>query len=83
MQSPSSMGVATVRTALPAAWTVVVLWIATKFGLSITSDDLLVLAPIAGVVTGIVYRLARELEARFPTLGRIFLGSSKTPTYEG
>ena len=78
----SNLGAATVRTALPAVWAAVILWVATKLGLNFNADDLIVLAPVIGFVTAFVYRLAREIEVRFPLFGRLFLGSSKQPWYD-
>ena len=80
-EATQSMGAATLRTALPATWAAVVLWIATKLGLSVSTDDLVILAPLFGALVALVYRIARELEARFPTFGRLFLGSAKQPVY--
>ena len=37
---------------------------------------------IAPVVLGVVYRLGRELEARWPVVGRVLFGSSRRPTYD-
>ena len=80
-EATTSMTAATVRTALPAVWSAVILWVATKLGLTFSADDLIVLAPLFGAVVAFVYRVAREIELRFPTFGRLFLGSSKQPVY--
>ena len=80
-QGKRDLNSATIRTTLPMAWTAVILWVAVKLGLNVTTDDLITLAPAFLFLGGIVYRAARALEARFPKLALIFLGSSKTPLF--
>jgi hypothetical protein len=80
-QDKKDLNTATVRTALPTAWTAVALWAINRWGIDLTLDDLYTLAPVALVVGGIVYRLARFLEVRFPLLGHILLGSANQPAF--
>ena len=75
-----NMRSAVVRTSLPQAWSAVILYIAARLGWSVSSEDLIVLAPLMIGLGGIVYRLGRYLELRFPTIGQIILGSKRIPT---
>ena len=78
----SEKRVATVRTTLPALWVSLVLFVAAKAGLDLSEADWQVLLLVAPVVTGFVYRLGRELEARWPSVGRVLFGSSRVPHYD-
>jgi hypothetical protein len=77
----SDLNTATVRTAVPMAWTSVALWFIDRYGINLSLDDLVTLAPLTLVVGGVVYRLSRALEARFPKLAYVLLGSKKTPNF--
>jgi hypothetical protein len=77
----ADLNAATIRTAVPMAWTAVVVWLIDRFGIKLSMDDLTTLAPVFAVVGGIVYRLARILEARFPRVAFVFLGSTRTPMF--
>lgn len=79
MNNPKN--IATLRTALPAAWVTVITYAAAKFGFDLSDQDMTVLLLVIPVVLPIFYRLAREIEVRYPTIGRIIFGSIKTPTY--
>lgn len=71
--------VATIRTVVPYAWTAFIIGVIRRVtGIEPSPEEALV---VGGFVLGVVYRAARELEARWPVLGRILLGSRKTPTY--
>ncbi len=74
--------VATVRTAMPAAWASVVLFVVDRLGVNLSEQDLHVILVVAPVVTGVFYRVAREVEQRWPMVGRVLFGSSRTPSYE-
>lgn len=86
----SSTTPAVIRTALPAAWsTVIVLLITKLFNISpeeaadFMADNAVWLVPLSGFVTGVVYRVFRILEEYAPSwLTYILLGSTKTPLYE-
>lgn len=77
----NAKNIATVRTALPAAWVTILTYLAAKFGLNLGDDDMAVLLLIVPVVLPIFYRLAREIEIRYPAVGRIIFGTNKTPSY--
>jgi hypothetical protein len=68
----------TIRTTVPAAWTGALLWIATKLGLNISVDQLMIAAPI---VLTILYRIGKEVEAKWPALGRILFGTNQKPSF--
>ena len=75
----NDLNVGTVRTALPVAWTAgLVELIRRVTGVQITPTEALGVLAVAGPV---VYRIGRELERRWPAIGRILFGSTKTPTY--
>jgi hypothetical protein len=78
MRTLSDTSTATVRTAVPAAWSAAVVWAAARLGITLTPTEVAVAVPI---VLGVLYRAGRELEARWPVLGRILFGSPRTPTY--
>ena len=73
---------ATLRTAMPAAWASVMLWMIDTFGLNLSEQEWHVLLVLAPIVTGIFYRLAREVEGRWPVVGRVLFGSTRQPHYE-
>lgn len=71
--------VATLRTVVPLAWTAFVIDLVRRItGIEITETQALAVVVVAA---GVLYRLARYLEARWPALGWILLGSGKTPVY--
>ena len=72
---------ATIRTAIPTLWSTIIMWLAVRFGWTVTPDDILVFAPVFAALTAIVYRLFRYLEGRWPVLSLILLGSSNQPLY--
>lgn len=77
----NSKNIATLRTTLPTAWTTVVVWLVARFGFDPSADDWAIIALMMPVLTGVGYRAAREVEQRFPALGRILFGTSQTPHY--
>lgn len=78
----SDVRVATVRTTMPALWVSLLMWLAVRFGWDVDGDDWQVLMLVAPLVLGVVYRLGRELEARWPVVGRVLFGSAKVPHYD-
>ena len=78
----SDVRTATVRTTLPAVWVSLIMFVGAKAGWSLSEADWQVLMLVAPVVTGVVYRLGRELEARWPVVGRVLFGSSRRPSYD-
>ena len=79
----NSKNIATVRTGLPAAWATLVTWAFAKFGLNLGEDDYAVLLIVVPVVIPVFYRIAREVEQKWPAIGRIIFGSVSTPSYAG
>lgn len=77
----NSKNIATVRTALPAAWATLITYLAAKFGLNISDDDMAVLIAVLPIVIPVFYRIFREVEVRFPRVGRLVFGTNMTPTY--
>ena len=78
----SDVRTATVRTTVPAVWVSLVLWLVVRLGWSPSEEDWQMLMLVAPVVLGVVYRLGRELEARWPSVGRVLFGSSRRPSYD-
>lgn len=73
---------ATIRTAVPTAWTTVLVWLIARLGWDMTEQDWQVLLLVMPALVGVGYRLARVIEARFPHVGMILFGSAKTPSYD-
>jgi hypothetical protein len=71
-----NLNTATVRTGVPAVWAAALIWVADWFGIKLDPNAIIVAAP--GVMI-VVYRGARELETRWPWIGRVFLGSNRQP----
>lgn len=78
----SDVRVATVRTTLPAVWVSLVSWLVVRLGWSPSAEDWQQIMLVMPVVLGVVYRLGRELEARWPVVGRVLFGSVKRPSYD-
>ena len=78
----SDVRVATVRTTLPAVWVSLVSWLVVRLGWSPSAEDWQQVMLVMPVVLGVVYRLGRELEARWPVVGRVLFGSVKRPSYD-
>lgn len=78
----SDVRTATVRTTVPAVWVSLVLWLVVRLGWSPSEEDWQMLMLVAPVVLGVVYRLGRELEARWPSVGRVLFGSVRRPSYD-
>lgn len=78
----SDVRTATVRTTMPALWVSLLMWLAVRLGWDIEGDDWQVVMLVAPLVLGVVYRAGRELEARWPVVGRVLFGSSRRPSYD-
>lgn len=74
-----STTIATQRTVQPFAITAIVIELVRR-STGVELDPAWVLA-VAGVAFTFVYRVGRELERKFPWLGRILFGSTQTPVY--
>lgn len=77
----SDKSTALIRTAVPSAWASVIVWAVGHFGLDLSDQAWQAVVLLLPVVTGILYRAAREIEVRWPTVGRVLLGSSRQPVY--
>lgn len=75
-----NMNTGTIRTAVPAAWVAFFVWVADEWGYELPTDKIYIVVPVLAGVVGVAYRAFRELEARWPVLGRIFLGSGQVPS---
>jgi len=78
----SDVRVATVRTTLPAVWVSLVSWLVVRLGWEPSAEDWQQVMLVMPVLLGVVYRLGRELEARWPVVGRVLFGSSRRPSYD-
>lgn len=78
----SDVRVATVRTTLPAVWVSLVSWLVVRLGWEPSAEDWQQIMLVMPIVLGAVYRLGRELEARWPVVGRVLFGSVKRPSYD-
>lgn len=77
----NSKTIGTIRTGVPAAWATFLTWVVAKFGMNLSDDDYgMVLLALTAVIP-VFYRLAREVEIKWPVIGRILFGSSQTPVY--
>ena len=71
-----------IRTWVPIAVGAVLSWLAAR-GLSLDEEATYGLTAFLTALGGAVYyALARGLESRWPALGRLLLGSKRTPAYE-
>ena len=77
----SDVRIATVRTTMPAVWVSLLMWLAVRLGWDLSAEDWQVVMLVAPLVLGVVYRAGRELEARWPMVGRVLFGSAKQPHY--
>jgi hypothetical protein len=73
---------ATVRTTLPAMWVTLITWVVVRLGWEPSADDWQVIMLLGPVILSVAYRAGREVEARWPAIGRIIFGSSATPRYD-
>ena len=72
----------TVRTVVPAGWLALIVMVLNRVAdWDLTLDELMPFLPIIMGGLGVFYRAARELEQRWPVIGRILFGSGKTPSY--
>lgn len=73
---------ATVRTTVPVFWlTAIAGLITTVFDWKVTVEDLLPFSPFLAVGFGIVYRISRILETKWPSVGYVLFGSKGGPSY--
>lgn len=77
----NSKNIGTVRTGLPAAWATGLVWLVGKFGLDLSEDDYANLMLAIPFAIPVFYRIAREVEQKFPAIGRIIFGTSQGPSY--
>lgn len=71
--------IATQRTVQPFAVTAIATEIVRRAtGVELTAAEAVA---VTGAVFTVAYRVGRELERRWPWLGRILFGSAATPTY--
>jgi hypothetical protein len=78
----NSKNIGTLRTGLPAAWATAFTWVVAKFGLDLQEEDYAMLMIIVPIVIPVFYRLSREIEQRFPWLGKLIFGSTASPSYD-
>lgn len=74
--------VGTMRSTLPGVWVTVVVWLVAKLGLDLSDDDWQVLFLLGPIMGGVAYRLGREIEARYPAVGRVLFGTVRQPHYD-
>lgn len=77
----TSTTIGTVRTVTPYVWTVAVTALARRLGITLSDDDMTWIAAQAGVVLLVLYRVGRELERRWPWVGRVLFGIPAQPLY--
>lgn len=77
----NSKNIATIRTAVPTAWSTLIVWLVARFGFDPSADDWAIIALVMPIIAGIGYRAAREIEQRFPAVGRVLFGSAQQPHY--
>lgn len=77
----NDMTTATVRTTVPTMWATVIAWAVGRFGLDLSGSDWQVLCLLLPAAGGVFYRAARALEQRYPSIGWILFGSTRTPEY--
>jgi hypothetical protein len=74
--------VATIRTTVPAVWVALLSWLIVSAGWTPSEQGWQAILLTAPIVLGVFYRAGRELEQRWPIVGRILFGSQMTPRYE-
>lgn len=70
-----------IRTYVPVVVGAVLTWLVTR---GVAIDDVTsgaIIVALQGLLTGLYYTIARQLEARFPQFGWL-LGVPKTPSYK-
>ena len=77
----SQIRTATTRTVVPQAWMTVIVYLITRFGITMSTNDWQILWLASPVILGIGYRASRAIEAKWPTAGKILFGSTAQPTY--
>lgn len=78
----SDVRTATVRTTLPAVWVTGITWVVARLGWNPSADDWQIIMLVMPVILSVAYRAAREVEVRWPALGRVLFGSSRRPSYD-
>lgn len=71
---------ALVRTLVPMIVGALATWLLTTLGVALPMEPATEFVTL--VLSGLYYTAARFLEAKWPGLGRILLGSSKQPRYD-
>lgn len=72
--------IATLRTGWFAAVVAIVIEVVRRVtGIELTPTEALALLAAGGTV---LYRIGRELERRWPWIGRVLFGSTQIPTYQ-
>src|SRR3546814_14070514 len=70
-----------IRTYVPSGVGALISWLALR-GVEVTSDQkLLLVTGSTALATGVYYTAASAVQRKWPTVGRVLLGSKKTPTY--
>lgn len=77
------MNTAVVRTTIPAMWVTLLTWLIARAGWNPSAEDWQVIMLLVPPILSVAYRAAREVEARWPAIGRIIFGSSTPPRYDG
>lgn len=72
----------TIRSTMPSVWATLAVWLVARLGLDLSADDWQVLFVIGPIIGGVVYRLGREVEAKWPAFGRVLFGSARQPHYD-
>src|SRR3546814_9978137 len=68
-------------TYVPSGVGALISWLALR-GVEVTSDQkLLLVTGSTALATGVYYTAASAVQRKWPTVGRVLLGSKKTPTY--
>jgi len=81
-QAKKDLNTATIRTTVPMFWTAAIIYVAKRYGgVELSEDQAIALLPAAAVVGGVLYRIARIIEERYPKIGFILLGSNKKPNF--
>lgn len=74
-------GIASVRTGWQLSIFAAIATLVYKFsGVTITTDQLLFLSPVVGIVGGVFYRFSRFISEKYPSVGYVLFGTKKTPT---
>jgi hypothetical protein len=73
--------VSQIRTYVPSGVGALISWLALR-GVEVTSDHkLLLVTGSTALATGLYFTAASAVQRKWPSIGRLLLGSKKTPTY--